>query len=885
MWKRTWYLLRYAGPVVAIVLMLLGCEPILRADVSTPAPNPTQEPTASPTQPAQPTPVVSTPSLRWQRISGPDCSTLRVDDLTQLHYAPCGEAERLAHFEQEELQAYLTYVALYEPFIYGQTPSASNDMATVALEFVGRGTRAATDYEQTEVAAWAAQIYERLYSAELQGDALAQARLLLSQNLGVSIADIDVVSVESRDWPDTCLGIAETGRDCAQVITPGYRITLMVGTDTYVYHADLHGVVRLASTHIVTQPTPQPTSTPVPSTPVPTATPFPTPIATPVYTSPPAPRGYWQAEYFANPDLSGYPAAIVGETSLSHNWGYSAPVAGVPADYFSARYSQIVHFEEGKYSFRLEADDGVRLWVAGNLLIDRWYGGDQVNVVSNQQVWTGDHLVVLEYFELQGYAKIDLGWQRIAPTPVITPEPIITEWRAEYYNNPFLDGKPALVRNETRVAFDWGEGSPDATINKDRFSASFTRRLNFPPGLYRLSLAIDDGARLYVDDHLVIEAWQAAIRRIVTHDTQLNGQHEIRIEYFEEGGSAALFFGADQLSGPSPTPTRASSPSPRPSPTPVQTATPRPTPTPTQTPADVWTAEYYGNMDLAGTPLVIREESAIAFEWGEGSPHHLLHVDHFSARFTRAFDLTPGYYRISVVADDGVRVYVDGEKVIDAWNSSTRRLASYDMLLSGEHTIRIEYFENGGGAALYFGLEALPLGKTTPTPSPMPLPSPTPSEMWQAAYYGNPVLEGTPLVTGEEEQITFDWKEGSPHHLLDVDRFSAVFTRTLELPRGTYRLHLVVDDGARIYVDGELVLDEWQVGIRRHTIQDVELGGKHTIRVEYFEEGGGAAIYFAWEALGTGEAGRRGLESDSLSQTLNAARGFRSPYARFRRSE
>ncbi len=882
MTKRIGFWLRYIVPFIAVALLLLGCDMGLDADVNTPVPTATQEPIVSPTPTAEPSPVASTPSLRWQQISGTDCSTLRVDDLTQVHFAPCGEAERLGNFDQEELQAYLTYVSLYEPFTFSAMPSANNDMVTITFEFVGRGTGTASADEQARIAAWAAGVYDRLYGDERRADALAQARLLLSQDLGITVADIDVVSIESRDWPDACLGIAEAGRDCAQVVTPGYRISLMVGSDTYVYHTDLHGQVRLASTHLVTQPTPAPTSTPVPSTPGPTATPLPTVTPTPAYMPPPAPRGHWQAEYFANPNLSGYPSAIVSESSLSHNWGYSAPVAGLPADFFSARYSQIVHFEEGKYNFWLEADDGVRLWVAGNLLIDRWYGGNRVDMVNNQQIWTGDHLVVVEYFELQGSAIVDLGWQRIVPTPVVTPEPIITEWRGEYYNNVHLNGQPVLVRNETQIAFEWGEGSPHPAVQKDRFSAAYTRTLNFTSGLYRLSLGIDDGARLYIDDQLVIDAWQPGIRRIVTHDMSLSGQHTVRIEYFEEGGSAALYFGADQLSGSSPTPTNKPPATPTPVPTPVSTPTPQPTPAPTEAPTGLWLAEYYGNMDLSGSPRVVRDEQSIAFEWGEGSPHHLLDADLFSARFTRTWDLAPGYYRISVVADDGARVYVDGKRVINAWESNTRRVATHEMLLSGEHVIRIEYFENGGGAALYFGLEALPMGKATPTPSPTPAVSPTPSAVWQAAYYGNPTLEGTPLVTREEEQITFDWKEGSPHHTLHVDGFSAVFTRTLDLPKGTYRLHLVVDDGARIYVDDDLVLDDWQVGIRRHVIQDVDLNGEHTIRIEYFEEGGGACIYFAWEALEADGTGQTGLRSDSLTQTLNASRGAHSPYTRYR---
>ena len=49
-------------------------------------------------------------------------------------------------------------------------------------------------------------------------------------------------------------------------------------------------------------------------------------------------------------------------------------------------------------------------------------------------------------------------------------------WQATYWNNKTLSGTAVLQRNESELNHDWGDGAPDATIDKDLFSARWTRR-------------------------------------------------------------------------------------------------------------------------------------------------------------------------------------------------------------------------------------------------------------------------------------------------------------------------------------------------------------------------------------------------------------------------
>lgn len=63
----------------------------------------------------------------------------------------------------------------------------------------------------------------------------------LAENQAVDRENIEVVDFEDANWPTSCLGLAESGEMCLQVITPGWRIELQVNGQTYIYHTDKSG--------------------------------------------------------------------------------------------------------------------------------------------------------------------------------------------------------------------------------------------------------------------------------------------------------------------------------------------------------------------------------------------------------------------------------------------------------------------------------------------------------------------------------------------------------------------------------------------------------------------------------------------------------------------
>jgi hypothetical protein len=81
-----------------------------------------------------------------------------------------------------------------------------------------------------------------------------------------------------------------------------------------------------------------------------------------------------------------------------------------------------------------------------------------------------------------------------------------------------------------------------------------------------------------------------------------------------------------------------------------------------------------------------------------GKPQALLPADGFSARFTKTAYFNTGIYQINTHADDGIRVYVDGDLKIDEWKDAGPDQTANVVLGAGVHTITVEYYDNILGA-------------------------------------------------------------------------------------------------------------------------------------------------------------------------------------------
>jgi beta-glucosidase len=110
--------------------------------------------------------------------------------------------------------------------------------------------------------------------------------------------------------------------------------------------------------------------------------------------------------------------------------------------------------------------------------------------------------------------------------------------------------------------------------------------------------------------------------------------------------------------------------------------------------------EYYNNMKLSGAPVVTRIDSMIDFTFGTNSPSDSILEDKFSVRWKGKIIPSDTIYHIGTSTDDGSRLYLDEELLIDDWTEHGEKpLAAKVKLIPGkEYEILFEYFENGLGA-------------------------------------------------------------------------------------------------------------------------------------------------------------------------------------------
>ncbi|MGD9144508.1 MAG: PA14 domain-containing protein [Anaerolineae bacterium] len=548
-------------------------------------------------------------------------------------------------------------------------------------------------------------------------------------------------------------------------------------------------------------PTPEPTATPVPDTPIPAPdtpvpvppTPTPTPVApspvpptptVPVPTPTPVRITEWRGEYYNNVNLSGSPL-VRNDSKIDFDWGQGNPTRGINADNFSVRWTRRLDFEGRTYRFTVRVDDGVRLWVDGQLLIDQWKDGSPRTYSVERAMTPGKHDVRVEMYERTGRAAITFGREVVESYP---------DWKGEYFGNTGLNGAPTLVRNDKGIDFDWGEGAPAPGLPADNFGVRWTRQLHFPAGTHRFTVEVDDGARLWVDGILIIDQWRDGIGSYVGDIYVAEGTHAVRVEMYEHtGGAKARLWWARQEGYPD------------------------------------WKGEYFANRELAGAPLLVRNDTNIDFNWGAGAPAAGLPADDFGVRWTRNLHYAAGHYRFTVEVDDGARLWVDGVLVIDRWRDGIGSYSGDIYLAEGRHRVQMEMYEHTGGA-----MARLRWARQEGNPQ------------WKGEYFANRELAGVPALVRYDWKIDFDWGRAAPAANLPPENFSVRWGRELDFPVGTYRFTVEVDDGARLWVDDQLVIDQWRDNMATYSGSVYLSEGKHQVRMEMYEHTGDAKARLWW---------------------------------------
>ena len=122
-------------------------------------------------------------------------------------------------------------------------------------------------------------------------------------------------------------------------------------------------------------------------------------------------------------------------------------------------------------------------------------------------------------------------------------------------------------------------------------------------------------------------------------------------------------------------------------------------------------------------------------------------------------------------------------------------------------------------------------------------------DSWRGEYFNNETLTGAPVLVRYDPTISFPWEYDSPGPGVNPDGFSVRWTRTVAFTAGGYEFTLIHDDGARIWVDGRLVLNKWDLCCQIDSVR-LELDkGEHLLVVEFFDHYGAATARLSWRKL------------------------------------
>lgn len=327
-----------------------------------------------------------------------------------------------------------------------------------------------------------------------------------------------------------------------------------------------------------------------------------------------------------------------------------------------------------------------------NFEIQQFTGGTWNDVTVNSRSATSTRGTAITAFGQFAIAEPGLS------VPVCTT--LVSGVIGQYFNNTSLSGTAVGSRIDGPINFDWVGGAPGVTgVNTDQFSVRWDGLLRITQGgNYRFQTASDDGVRLWVNDVLVINNWT---NHSNTTDTSAevalvaNQTYSIRLEYYENAGQSLIRLrwltpGAGSyapiLAGPSPSLGAGL----------YHCAT-------TEIcsgvePSGGIQGEYFNNINMTGTPAGTRVDGPIDFIWNQSAPGVAgVNADQFSIRWGgRLRVITTGNYQFQTRSDDGVRLWVNEQLLIDQWNdhSATDHTSDNVYLVAGQvYPIRMEFYE------------------------------------------------------------------------------------------------------------------------------------------------------------------------------------------------
>jgi hypothetical protein len=259
-------------------------------------------------------------------------------------------------------------------------------------------------------------------------------------------------------------------------------------------------------------------------------------------------------------------------------------------------------------------------------------------------------------------------------------------------------------------------------------------------------------------------------------------------------------------------------------------------------------ATYFDNRNFTGTRFT-RTDATLDFDWGTASPAVGIGADTFSVRWVgQVRAIESGSYRFRTLSDNGIRIWVNGRRVISHWAShrlATDTSAAVDLTAGVKYDVRVEYYDYTGPAVATLlwqrpgqtDFEVIPQARLYAPPNGL-----------TATYFNNANFTGT-RVTRIDPSLAFNWGAGGPAPGIGPDTFSVRWTgQFLAAETGTYQIRTTSDEGVRVWINGRLVINHWRAHTSAQDTATIDLvaGQRYDIKIQYYDRTGPAALGLDW---------------------------------------
>ena len=335
------------------------------------------------------------------------------------------------------------------------------------------------------------------------------------------------------------------------------------------------------------------------------------------------------------------------DPAIAFDWGSGSPGPGVPVDNFSARWTGFLTAPYSEtYTVYVPSDNGVRLWINNQLVLDKWAPLDisgwhhfTIPLTANQAV-----PIKVEYAEATGGATITIYWfsntqpwespgsNRLSTGPAVNRAPVLNNPGTQNSLRGSVVTMQPLASDPDNDPLTWSAAGLPAGLAIN----SATGQISGIPA--------SNAAAAYTSSISVADSGGLAASVSFTWNTTSPTLHGLRGEYFN------------------------------------------------------------GMVPGAGPPLLVRTDATINFDWDGGSPGPAIPADYFSARWTG--NLTAPFtetYTIFAPADNGVRIWIDNQLVLDKWTPlDISGWHNFTVTLAAGQPvpIKVEYAELYGGAEI-----------------------------------------------------------------------------------------------------------------------------------------------------------------------------------------